>query len=28
VRLEFENFNIRNTDGAKLYSLSAAYYFL
>ena len=27
VRLEFENFNIRNTDGAKLYSLGAALYF-
>jgi len=28
VRLEFENFNIQNTDGAKLWSLGAAYYFL
>jgi opacity protein-like surface antigen len=28
VRLEFENFNIRNTDGAKLYTLGAALYFL
>jgi opacity protein-like surface antigen len=27
VRLEFENFNIRNTDGAKLFSLGAAVYF-
>jgi len=28
VRLEFENFNIRNTDGARLYTLGAAVYFL
>jgi len=28
VRLEYEGFDIRNTDGARLYSLGAAYYFL
>ena len=28
VRLEYENFNMRNTNGARLYTLGAAYYFL
>ncbi len=28
VRLEYEDFNIRDTDGAKLYTLGAAWYFL
>jgi hypothetical protein len=28
VRLEYEGFDVRNTSGARLYSLGAAYYFL
>jgi hypothetical protein len=28
VRFEYEGFDIRNTNGARLYSLGAAYYFL
>ena len=28
VRLEYEDFNIKNTDGAKIWTLGAAYYFL
>ena len=28
VRFEYEGFDIRNTDGARLYTLGAAYYFL
>jgi OmpA-OmpF porin, OOP family len=28
VRLEYENFDIRNTDGARVYTLGAAWYFL
>ena len=28
VRFEYEGFDVRNTSGARLYSLSAAYYFL
>jgi len=28
VRVEYENFNISNTNGARLYTLGASYYFL
>ncbi len=28
VRLEYEDFDVKNTDGAKIYTLGAAYYFL
>ena len=28
VRLEYENFDIRNTNGARVYTLGAAWYFL
>jgi len=28
VRVEYEGFNISNTNGARVYSLGAAYYFL
>jgi hypothetical protein len=28
IRFEYEGFDIRNTDGARLYTLAAAYYFL
>ncbi len=28
IKLEYEHFDLRNTDGAKLYTLGAAFYFL
>ncbi len=28
VRLEYEGFDVKNTDGAKIWTLGAAYYFL